>query len=190
MKQLILLGFFLLTCQTVYAQDVAPAPEDMAVVYFVRPSFLGLARTFTFFDGDKAIGRFGGVKYMRYTCPPGEHLFWALAENKSFVKADLKAGHIYIIESEALLAALSLSVKLRPVDVKTYDFLGPIQRLVSKKPPVTFTPKELAQLQSKKKKAIERRLEKYDKINPDRVLELHPNMTAAPEDFVLVKKKK
>src|SRR5688500_8701014 len=79
------------------AQIIDPAPADKAVIYFVRPSFLGFAINFSYFDSTRLIGKFKGPAYIRYTCDPGSHLFWARSENRDFVEAEVEAGKIYFI---------------------------------------------------------------------------------------------
>ena len=97
MKKLLLL-IALLSHFWVQAQTIKPAPTDKAVVYFVRASSLGALINFTYFDSSKVIGRFSGPKFLRYECEPGEHLFWARSENRDYIKGNLEAGKIYVID--------------------------------------------------------------------------------------------
>ncbi|MDX1315030.1 MAG: hypothetical protein R3356_05960, partial [Eudoraea sp.] len=110
-----LLGIFLIFPLTfLYAQDNSES-NDKATVYFTRASGLGALINFTYFDGEKAIGKFNGPKYMKYECDPGKHLFWARSENKSFVEAELQAGKVYLIDVLPRMGGLKASVKLVPV---------------------------------------------------------------------------
>src|SRR5688572_16620712 len=96
--------------------EVAPAPQDKAVVYFVRTSGMGAAINFTYFDSATVIGRSNGTNYIRYECQPGYHLFWGRSENRDFIEAELEAGKIYCIEAVPQMGAVKAGVKLRPVD--------------------------------------------------------------------------
>ena len=102
------------------SQNLDSIPEDKSIVYFVRAKPLGILYNFTYFDGEKSIGRFNGLKYMKYECDPGKHLFWARSENKSYVEADLKPGKTYIIEAIPRMGGIKPSVKLVPVDKNDY----------------------------------------------------------------------
>ncbi len=75
-----------------------PQPGN-SVVYFVRTNSMGAMINFRHFDYDKFIGKFSGEGFMRYECDPGEHVFWVGASNSSYVKANLEADKIYIIET-------------------------------------------------------------------------------------------
>lgn len=80
-KVLSVVLIFLLCSFYSSAQSLTPAPTGKAVVYFVRPSLLGFAINFSYFDSTALIGRFNAPKYIRYECDPGPHLFWARSEN-------------------------------------------------------------------------------------------------------------
>jgi len=157
-----LISIFALTL-TLNAQTIEPAPEDKAVVYFVRTSALGALINFTYFDGEKVIGKFNGPKYMRYECQPGEHLFWARSENKSFVKANVEAGKIYIIEAIPKMGGIKAGVNLVPVNPKTAR-LKKIQKLVSKKKGMKFTDIQLRQFNSQMIEVVKRGMKKYKKM--------------------------
>lgn len=125
------------------APEIPPTPADKAVVYFVRPSAMGFAINFTYFDSLQVIGRFNGPKYIRYECEPGKHLFWARSENKDFVEADIEAGKIYFIEALVKMGAIKAGVELSPVDPKDTKKMERILKLMSKKPSESFTKEQL-----------------------------------------------
>jgi len=189
MKKLTLICLLSVSYLFAYCQTVPGAPADKAVVYFARPSGLGALVNFTFFDDETAIGRFNGGKYMRYTCEPGAHLFWARSENKSYVKANLEAGKMYVIEALPQMGGFKAGVRLIPVNPLTYKMKF-IQKLVTKRSPVAFTPQMLAGLQVKMKEVIKRGKEKYAKMDSDKIPLLLANMTIEPSGFTFVKKKK
>ncbi len=49
---------------------------------------------------------------MRYECEPGNHLFWASAENKYFVITDLKDGETHIVVVKGKIGGMSAGVRL------------------------------------------------------------------------------
>lgn len=154
------LCFMVFALTASFSQNIPPAPEDKAVVYFLRPYSLGFAINFSYFDGDQLVGRFKGNKYTRYECEPGTHLFWARSENRDFIEADVEAGKIYFIEAKPRMGGLKAAVFITPVDPKTHD-MKRIVKLMNKRGPETFTAEKLAADQADLAVAIENGLQKY-----------------------------
>ncbi|MEM6771871.1 MAG: hypothetical protein AAF597_14920, partial [Bacteroidota bacterium] len=142
MKPIVTL-FFCYLSLTLFAQGVDPAPADKAVVYFVRTSGLGAALNFHHYDGDQLIGKFNAGKYLRYECEPGEHVFWARSENRSFVEADLAPGGIYLIQVIPQMGGLKAGVQLVVFDPQVGDLPRPIRKLVTKRAPQSYSPEQL-----------------------------------------------
>lgn len=142
-NKIILIASILLISMAGFAQEIKPAPENKAVLYFVRASSMGFAINFSYFDSTSFIGKFNGVNYFRYECEPGRHLFWARSENRDFINADLEAGKIYFVNAIPQMGALKAGVQLVPVDTKNEKVMKPILKLLSKKEGITFTPEEL-----------------------------------------------
>ena len=182
MKKTPLLIFCFLTIN-LFAQHEIHEVEGKAVVYFVRPKSMGALINFTYFDGENAIGKFNGQKYMRYECEPGKHLFWARSENKDFLEAELESGKMYMIEALPRMGGVKAAVKLKPVDVKDYK-MKKIQKLLWRKDPVTFTETELQEIQIEMQEVVVRAMEKYEKVKEDgkEIAKLEPTMTVAQED--------
>ncbi len=161
MRQILLLS---LAFSAFFTQaQMEPAPADLAVVYFVRTSGMGGLINFTYVDGDKIIGKHGGTGYVRYECEAGEHLFWARSENKSFVKADLKAGNIYILEARPTMGLVKSGVKLVPMDAQS-NFKR-FKKLAVKKEPESLTANEMETLTLEMADVIARGLEKNEKLD-------------------------
>ena len=161
MKKTILLFVTLFFTFTLFSQNIKPAPEDKAVVYFVRTSALGFAINFTYFDSLKVIGRFNGPKYIRYECSPGKHLFWARSENRDFVEADLEAGKIYFLQASPQMGIIKAGVELTPVYPNDESTMKKVTKLLSKKEPETFTQEELDNEEKHLTNVIERGMRKY-----------------------------
>ena len=175
-----------------FAQTIVPAPADKAVVYFARPSGLGTLINFTYYDGETLIARFNGSKYFRYECEPGEHLFWARSENRSFVEADLAPGGIYIIEARPQLGGLKAQVLLTPVAPADKSISRGIKKLIARRDPETFRPDQLEKWTANSSDSTSRGLERYENLKADgRSIDvLDATMMVAPADFEIVKKKK
>ncbi len=166
MKRSFLLLLVLLQSLILFSQDTDSNSKEKSTVYFVRASGLGALINFTYFDGEKAIGRFNGPKYMKYECAPGKHLFWARSENKSYVEADLKAGETYLIDVLPTMGGIKAGVLLIPVDKSNYK-MKRIQKLVTKRESESFNKSQLNKLQNKMSKVIARSMKKYN-LNKDK----------------------
>jgi hypothetical protein len=155
----VLLSFVCLSF--VDAQTIEPAPPDKAVVYFVRPSALGFAINFSYFDSTRLIGKFNGPAYIRYVCDPGRHLFWARSENRDFVEAEVEAGRVYFIEAVVNMGAVKAAVNLVPVDPNDAKRMAKLLKLVGKKPSESFSSESLRAEEQQMQDVIARGLEKY-----------------------------
>ncbi|MFD2585795.1 hypothetical protein ACFSQJ_02565 [Croceitalea marina] len=172
-----------------FSQENDSNSANNATVYFVRASGLGALINFTYFDGEEPIGKFNGPKYLKYECSPGEHLFWAKSENKSFVEANLKSGGIYIIDVVPQMGGLKAGVKLVPVDKNNYK-LKKIQKLLSKRESETFD--ETQRTKIKSGETVAKGMERYSKLkekNSEKIGILSEDMTVNKEDLIFIKKK-
>ena len=162
MKKTILFCSFMLSLFAgLNAQEIPPAPEGKAVVYFVRTSSLGFAINFSYLDSAKLIGRFNGPKYIRYECEPGKHLLWARSENRDYIEADLEPGKIYLIEAVPQMGALKAGVSLSQIDPGNEKAMAKVLKLMAKKPSESFTPEQLAADTKDLEDAIAKGLAKY-----------------------------
>ncbi|MCR9249437.1 MAG: DUF2846 domain-containing protein [bacterium] len=175
-----LLAISLLLSVNLFAQDLPSAPDDKAVVYFARPSSLGLAIKFTYYDSATLIGKFNAPKYFRYECEPGKHLFWARAENRSFVEADLQAGKIYLIEAVPKMGAVKAGVVLVPIDPSNTKRVSKIMKLINKRETEVFTDEDIARFTSNNpENSIQNGLDRYQQLkgkNKD-ISQLNSNMS-------------
>ena len=164
------------------ARTIKPAPADKAVVYFVRPSIMGIVSNFMFFDNDKVIGKFNAYKYLRYECEPGEHLFWAKSESMSFVKGNLEAGKIYVIDARSTMGPMTSGVRLVPINSAKYK-MKKIKTLLAKTDPVVMSEEKLASLQKQTVDLIERGLNKAEK--KEGMIKILTGFSFLPEDLEL-----
>ena len=145
---------------------VPPAPVDKAVVYIVRPSSLGDLINFRLYDGDRVIGRINGYQYVRYECEPGEHTFWARSENRSYVRATLNAGEIYVLETLSVMGALRARVVLAPLRPDEDGILPKrICKIIARRAPESFTERQLAEWQERWAEATERGTERLEDLD-------------------------
>ncbi len=160
-RQILVAVLFSIIADTAVAQAIEPAPPGKAVVYFARPSSLGFAINFSYFDSTALIGKFNGPKYIRYECEPGRHLFWARSENRDFIEAEVEAGKIYFIEAIVKMGAVKAAVKLNPINPNDPKKMSKILKMMTKKPSESFTIQELEAETKNLEDAIARGMEKY-----------------------------
>ncbi len=135
--------------QTVNLRGHTPPRPGKAVVYLVRVSAVAYAVAFQYFHNDEFIGQSKGVSYIRYEVDPGEHLFWASSENKSFITINAEAGKTYFIYVDVLMGAWKATVKLSGVYPNQEKRIKRAVEVINKHDPYRM-PEE------KKKKIIEK----------------------------------
>ena len=121
-------------------KKLEPPPPGKAVVYIGKMNaFVGAAWPFHFFADENYLARVKGKKYVRYVCDPGEHVFWVAAQQRrTFVKAQLKAGHSY-----ALYAKLTSGAELIPITQQSKDWKE-FGKMIRKKKPYVMNPDDHA----------------------------------------------
>ena len=157
------------------AQNIDPAPEGMAVVYFARPATLAQNAYFSYFDSTRFVGKCDGPSYVRYECTPGRHVLWARSENRDFIEADLKAGKFYFIEVLIGLGAIKAAVRLSPVGPDDEEALDRIEALLKHQPPERLLEGQYKTTDEKIKKEVERGMERYRELKRNGVAILKMN---------------
>jgi len=156
MKNVILVILIVFNGMLMQAQKFTRASENKCFIYFVRPSFVGSAINFKFFDGEKIIGKFNGKKYMTYECDPGEHLFWWGSDVGAYLNANIQAGKTYIV-----IANPGDKRKIYSIDHSDKKQIKDVWKIVGKKAPVIFNQEELEELQYENNYFIAKQLERY-----------------------------
>lgn len=164
MKRFLAILMLALLTLPVFAQQFDPAPVDKAVVYFVRANPLGAVINFNYYDGDLLIGRFNAGKYLRYECDPGNHVFWARSENRSFVEADLEAGKTYLIEIVPRLGGIKAGVGLVPFDPNAGKIPKRIRKLVTRRSPEVYPETLLADWEENSSGRTQNGLDRYGEL--------------------------
>ena len=135
---------------------------ENSVVYFIRNSKMASIVNFSFFDGDQAIGQIAGKSYFRYDCKPGEHIFWAKSENKSFVKADLAPGKVYFIIVHVMVGFIRPNLNLEPIDSED-RYLTKYTKFIQEHASVLTHPKESERIRDDNIDVIDKALKRFDK---------------------------
>ena len=151
----LLIFFLLASIPSSFAQEkITPPTEGKSVIYLLRTTGLGSLMNFRFFKEETYLGKFNGKNYLRYECEPGEHLFWVKAENIDFLKVNLAADRIYLVEVNAVMGGFSAGVKYRIVDYTNEKQMKRIRKLLAKKDPKVFTEEQLSQNKEKMNEII------------------------------------
>ncbi|KAF2507669.1 hypothetical protein EYY60_17095 [Flavobacterium zhairuonense] len=171
MRKLFILLFAILSFAG-YSQELKKPTEGKSIIYFVRSSGMGALINFKYFDGEKYLGKFNYGKYLVYECEPGKHIFWSRSENTNFIEADLEAGKVYIVDSEAQMGAIKAGVKLVPFNPNPDSYKTPkkfekkkaaILKSISEKKEYIATDADLKEGFEEYESIIKKSTEKYNK---------------------------
>lgn len=99
----------------VASEPVMTPADGKALVYVFRPSGRGFAINFQIWDGERFIGLSQAKSYFQYMADPGKHTFFAIAENKAFIEAELEAGKEYYIVTHPRTGVWKARVSFVPV---------------------------------------------------------------------------
>ena len=95
------------------------ADENHAVVRFYRPGKLIANWAFDVWNQDSYIGSTRGGSYFSVKLKPGHHVFIALSERYSIVKAELEAGKEYAVQLGVGMGWNQAHIKLLPIDLRS-----------------------------------------------------------------------
>lgn len=123
---------------TVHQQrQLAQPTANRALVYIIRPQFLGMAVKFWAFMDDNFLAVTCGKKYTYALVKPGSHVFWAKAENVNAIRINVEAGRTYYLQQKVKMGAFRGGVQLRVIDeatalkmIKKCKFITPSNRAI------------------------------------------------------------
>ena len=99
------------------------APDDKALVVFVRPEKVGKAVNFYVFDENKKLlTLFKGNEHVTIAVDPGKHTFYVVSENAALVRAELAAGRTYVIHAQPKMGWGKARVVAHPIFRASSDF--------------------------------------------------------------------
>ena len=169
MKKLLVLAT--LVCSTsinLFSQELKKPSEGKTLVYFVRYRGYVAIIDFKYYDGEKQLGQVGGNNYFIYECEPGDHVFWVSAENREFIKGNLKPNSTYIIEVKPHYRAVMAGVELIQVSPNDKKAIKKIYQLIENTEPAV-----LKDSNGDKYEQIKSGMERYEAIK-GRVKEMNP----------------
>jgi hypothetical protein len=102
------------------------APEDKALVVFVRPAprYKTKRVNFHVFDeSKKLLTAFKGKEHVTIEVAPGKHTFYVVSEDAGLVRAEVAAGRTYVVLTQPKIGILrGARVVVRPVLRNSSDF--------------------------------------------------------------------
>ena len=75
------------------------APDDQALLVFVRPKRTPVINFYVFDENKKLRTLFKNKEYAPITVEPGKHTFYVVAENAELIRAEVAAGRTYVIHA-------------------------------------------------------------------------------------------
>ncbi len=116
MKILALLMVFTVGCLA--TRQYAPCPDqtkenlEMARIYVIRPTLMGLTVRTEILDGKQTIGFLGAKQYLCWERKEGETVITGKSENESSLTLSLEKGHVYYIQQRIHFGLLTVRNKL------------------------------------------------------------------------------
>jgi hypothetical protein len=152
-----------------FSQEIKKPSDGKTLVYFVRYQGAIALIDFKYYDGEKYLGQGSGNNYFIYECDPGDHLFWVNAENREFIKGNLKPNATYIVEVRPFFRAVMSGVELYQITPSDKKALKKIYKLIDNKEPT-----ELKKSDSDMTEKIVLGMERYEAIK-DKVKVMNPD---------------
>lgn len=129
--------------ETVNLKGHTPPKPGKAAVYFVRVTKQSRVVNFIILKEKEFIGNLKGGSYVRTEVDPGEYLFWAGAENQSFITMEAIAGHTYLIYVDVKMGWLSSRVELSAVLPNQEDRIRRCVEVINKRDPSVLSDAQL-----------------------------------------------
>lgn len=183
MKKIIVF-FVILFCSLSFSQDkylsgnnpFQKPKEGKALVYIIR-SGAGQLLNFRVYKNDKYLGPITSSDYLIVECEPGEHLFWAVSENRDFVEATLEANKVYVLNVEGQMGAFIASVALKPLNQDKKQDKNLFYRKIKNGSAIIYS--ESKEMNDDKAENITKGLEKYQDLkerNSSKIMKLPASM--------------
>lgn len=122
--------------------NLRPAPGK-ALVVFVRSQVMGAAIKVKLYADGKFQGLVMAHTYLAYECEPGAHEFIAAAENAGFLRAQLEADRVYVVQVAIHMGALKARTHFETAR-KGSEALDEVTKNLAKLRAITTTPEGVA----------------------------------------------
>ncbi len=151
-------GLSAVSAQKVTNQSIDKPATGKSLVYILKTG-AGMLLNFRVYDKDKFLGAIPSGKYLVYECDPGEHLFWAVSENRDYVEANLEPDSVYVLNAEGQMGAFIASVSLRPLKPTEFRDKKVFYQVIKNDKKMPYQPS-----QDTKTENIAKAMEKYNEL--------------------------
>lgn len=151
-------GLSAVSAQKVTNQSIDKPAAGKSLVYILKTG-AGMLLNFRVYDKDKFLGAIPSGKYLVYECDPGEHLFWAVSENRDYVEANLEPDSVYVLNAEGQMGAFIASVSLRPLKPTEFRDKKVFYQVIKNDKKMPYQPS-----QDTKTENIAKAMEKYNDL--------------------------
>ncbi|WPO82334.1 hypothetical protein SD427_16450 [Chryseobacterium sp. JJR-5R] len=151
-------GFSTIFAQKVTTQSIDKPTEGKSLVYILKTG-AGMLLNFRVYDKDKFLGAIPSGKYLVYECEPGEHLFWAVSENRDYVEANLEPNSVYVLNAEGQMGAFIASVSLKALKPTEFRDKKTFYQVIKNDTKILYQPS-----QDTKTENIAKAMEKYNEL--------------------------
>ena len=148
--------------QKIEQQTIKKPTEGKSLVYIIRSNGVGAALNFRVYDSETFIGKIAAGTYIVYETEPGEHVFWAASENRDYVKANLDADQVYVIDVEGKMGMVLAAVNLNPLDPNNKKDQNKFYKVIKKHKELVYDANSL-ELEDKSEN-VSRAMAKYKEL--------------------------
>jgi hypothetical protein len=144
--------------QKITKQEIDKPKEGKSLVYILKTG-AGALINFRIYDKDIFLGSVPSGKYLVYECEPGQHLFWAGAENRDYIEANFEPNAVYVINAEGQMGAFVAGVNFKPLNPNEFKDKKLLYQVVKNDKKLIYTKSE-----EDKSENIAKAMQKYQEL--------------------------
>jgi hypothetical protein len=164
---------FLIVTVNLFAQDnlksgIQPFQkpnEGKSLVYIIK-SGAGALVNFRAYLDNKFVGVISSDNYVLVECDPGNHLFWAVSENRDYIEANLLPNKVYVLNAEGQMGAFVAGVSLSQLDPNEKSDKNLFARKIKNSSSVVYNPNNPST--DNKAENITKGLAKYEDLKKEK----------------------
>ncbi|WP_264566355.1 hypothetical protein [Flavobacterium sp. N3904] len=139
--------------------------EGKSLVYIIK-SGAGTLVNFRAYLDNKFIGVLSSDNYVLVECDPGQHLFWAVSENRDYLEANLLPNKVYVLNAEGQMGMFVAGVSLSQLDPNDKSGKNLFARKIKNSNAVVYNPN--SPVTDDKTENISKGLAKYEDLKNEK----------------------
>jgi hypothetical protein len=139
--------------------------EGKSLVYIIK-SGAGALVNFRAYLDNKFVGVLASENYLLVECDPGDHLFWAVSENRDYLQANLLPNKVYVLNAEGQMGMFVAGVSLNQLDPNEKSSKNLFARKLKNSSAVVYNPNNPST--DDKTENITKGLAKYEDLKKDK----------------------